>query len=144
MIVIDANLLLYAHTPGATSHDVARRWLEQTLSDRELVGIPWTSISAFLRIVTHPQLPARASMQEAVAVVEEWLSRPQVRILSPGDRHWALLRRMPIEGQVRGALTSDAQLAALTLEYGGVLFTTDRDFGRFPGLRWVNPLFAAE
>jgi len=64
----------------------------------------------------------------------------QVRLLTPTERHWTLFQRMLVEGQVRGPLTSDAELAALTIEYGGVLYTTDRDFARFPGLRWVNPL----
>jgi hypothetical protein len=68
------------------------------------------------------------------------LEQPNVRVLTPGDDHWLLLRRMIVEGQASGPLVSDAQLAALTIEYGGVLHTTDRDFARFPGLRWKNPL----
>lgn len=79
-------------------------------------------------------------MQNAVALVHQWLIRPQVQALSPGEQHWTIYRQMLIEGQVRGPLTSDAQLAALTLEFGGILYTTDRDFTRFPGLRWLNPL----
>jgi predicted nucleic acid-binding protein len=72
--------------------------------------------------------------------VDQWLVQPNVRVLTPGDDHWLLLRRMIVEGQASGPLVSDAQLAALTIEYGGVLHTTDRDFARFPGLRWKNPL----
>jgi predicted nucleic acid-binding protein len=64
----------------------------------------------------------------------------QVRLLSPSERHWPIFQQMLIEGQIRGPRTTDAQLAALTIEHGGVLHTTDRDFARFPGLRWVNPL----
>jgi predicted nucleic acid-binding protein len=64
----------------------------------------------------------------------------QVRLLSPTERHWSIFQRMLIEGQIRGPRATDAQLAALTIEHGGVLYTTDRDFARFPGLRWVNPL----
>jgi len=79
-------------------------------------------------------------MQKAVALVNQWLIRPHVQTLAPGERHWTIYRQMLIEGQVRGPLTSDAQLAALTIEFGGVLYTTDRDFTRFPGLRWINPL----
>jgi len=80
------------------------------------------------------------SLDQAAQLVDEWLEQPNVRVLSPGDEHWILLRRMIVEGQASGALISDAQLAALTMEYGGVLHTTDRDFARFPGLRWTNPL----
>jgi predicted nucleic acid-binding protein len=79
-------------------------------------------------------------VEGAVAIVQQWTDLKQVRLLAPGERHWVLLQRMLLEGQVRGPLTADAHLAALTIEYGGVLHTTDRDFARFPGLRWVNPL----
>ena len=80
------------------------------------------------------------SIEEVSRTVDEWLEQPNVRVLTPGDDHWLLLRRMIVEGQASGPLVSDAQLAALTIEYGGVLHTTDRDFARFPGLRWKNPL----
>ncbi len=140
MIVIDANLLLYAYNRSATAHRSARVWFERTLSHPDPVGLPWQSISAFLRIATNPNLPDSLPMQRAVALVEEWLTRPQVQTLAPGERHWTIYRQLLIEGQVRGPLTSDAQLAALTIEFGGVLHTTDRDFTRFSGLRWINPL----
>ena len=141
MIVIDANLLLYAYSSSSTAHVPAKSWLERTLSQPDLVGIPWQSIAAFLRITTNPNLPGeRVSMQRAVRVVEQWLARPQVQTLAPTDRHWSFYRQMLLEGQVRGPMASDAQLAALTIEFGGVLHTTDRDFARFPGLRWINPL----
>jgi hypothetical protein len=79
-------------------------------------------------------------MGAAARIVDSWLTRRVVRLIVPGERHWSLLRTMLLEGQVRGPMTTDAQLAALTIEYGGVLYTSDRDFARFPGLRWVNPL----
>ena len=82
----------------------------------------------------------RRSSEDAARVVDQWLQQPNVRVLVPGDRHWPLFRQMIIEGQASGPLVSDAELAALTIEYGGVLYTADRDFARFPGLRWVNPL----
>ena len=140
MIVIDANLLLYAYNRSASAHRSAKAWLERTLSRPDSVGIPWQSVSAFLRIATNPNLPDSLPMQKAVALVNQWLIRPQVQTLAPGERHWTIYRQMLIEGQVRGPLTSDAQLAALTIEFGGGLHTTDRDFTRFPGLRWINPL----
>lgn len=79
-------------------------------------------------------------MEEAVRVVDQWMTLPHLQFLSPGVRHWSQFRQLLVEGKVRGPMTTDAELAALTIEYGGVLHTTDRDFARFPGLRWMNPL----
>jgi uncharacterized protein len=141
VIVVDANLLLYAYDDKSLFHDRARSWMERIFSDAAPVGLPWQTIWAFLRIVTNPRLPGeRFSMVEGIATVNRWLMQPNVRVLSPGDRHWAIFQQMLVEGQVRGTMTTDAQLAALTIEYGGVLHTADRDFSRFPGLRWANPL----
>lgn len=141
MIVVDANLLLYAYTPASTHHAAAKAWLAGVLSGNQVVGLPWQVVLAFLRIGTHPRLGLTAlTTRLAVEAVECWIDRPNVYLLAGQDGHWALLRRMVLEGQAGGDLVSDAHLAALTLEHGGVLHTTDRDFGRFPGLRWVNPL----
>lgn len=141
MIVVDANLLLYAYDPGSPHHKTARKWVEGVFSGGEILGIPWQTVGAFLRITTNSKLPGqRVTLDRAIEVVDMWLEQPNVRFLTPGERHWDLLRQMVTEGQARGPLVSDAQLAAITIEYGGVLHTTDRDFARFPGLRWVNPL----
>jgi uncharacterized protein len=141
MIVLDVNLLIYAYDTTCPDHLRARVWLEEILFSDEPVGLPWQTISAFLRIQTDPRIPGdRFTMEEAVAVVDQWLDLPQMHLLAPGAAHWFEFRRMLIEGQVRGPLATDAELAALTIEYGGVLYSNDRDFARFPGLRWVNPL----
>ncbi|HEY3940597.1 MAG TPA: type II toxin-antitoxin system VapC family toxin [Bryobacteraceae bacterium] len=141
MIVPDANLLLYAYDAASLQHATARKWLERVFSGGEVVGLPWQSVTAFLRIVTNQKLPGkRFTSEEAAGVVDQWLDQPNVRLLTPGEHHWTLLRRMMVDGQARGPLITDAQLAALTIECGGVLHTTDRDFARFPGLRWTNPL----
>ncbi|MGA2183908.1 MAG: type II toxin-antitoxin system VapC family toxin [Bryobacteraceae bacterium] len=141
MIVLDANILLYAYDSVSPHHAKARTWVESTLSSEEAVGLPWQTAAAFLRISTNPRLPGeRFTLEEAVRVVDQWFEQPNVRLLAPGDGHWSLFRQMSIEGQARGPLITDAQLAALTIEYGGILHTTDRDFARFPGLRWTNPL----
>ncbi len=141
MIVIDVNLLLYAYTPNSLSHKKAVAWLETTLSQDESIGLPWQVISAFIRIVTNRKVPGFSRpVEEAISAVEEWLKQPNVRVLTPGDGHWPIFRRMIVEGQASGDLVSDAQIAAMTIEYGGVLYSADRDFSRFPGLRWVNPL----
>jgi toxin-antitoxin system PIN domain toxin len=139
--VLDANLLLYAYDSDSQQHAKARAWVEQVFSDGTPLGLPWQTVTAFLRIATNPRLSGkRFTTEEAVAIVDQWLEQPNVRLLSPGDQHWSILRQVLVEGQARGPLVSDAHLAALTIEYGGILHTTDRDFGRFPGLRWSNPL----
>src|SRR5665213_3526417 len=134
MIVPDANLLLYAYDADSAQHVKARQWVEEVLSGEVPVRFPWQTVGAFLRIVTNPALRGeRFTLREAVAIVDEWLAQPNVRTIGTGEGHWALLRQTILEGQVRGPLMTDAQLAALTIEYGGTLYTTDRDFSRFPG-----------
>ena len=140
MKLIDANVLLYAYGSQSPHHGVARRWLEQTLSSAAPVGLAWVTILAFLRIATNARLDGALSMPEAVAIVDEWLERPTVTILEPTERHWLLLGQVLDAGQVRGPLVTDAHLAALAIEHGATLCSTDRDFGRFPGLSLVNPL----
>jgi len=141
VIVIDANILLYAYDADSDKHAKARAWVEEVFSGASPVGLPWQTVSAFMRIVTNPRLTGkRFTPAEVVEIVDEWVNQPNVRLLGPGDHHWNFLRQMMVDGQARGPLVTDAQLAALTIEYGGVLHTTDRDFSRFPGLRWKNPI----
>ena len=141
MIVLDVNLLLYASDSRAVSHDAARLWLQSVMSGPELIGLPWQTIHAFVRVSTNARITGvQIPMRRSIARVQQWMDLQHVRVLSPSENHWSLLQRMLIDGQVRGPMTTDAQLAALTIEYGGVLHTTDRDFARFPGLRWRNPL----
>jgi uncharacterized protein len=141
VIVLDANLLLYAYDSDSDKHAKARAWVEEAFSGASPVGLPWQTLSAFMRIVTNPRLTGkRFTPAEVVEIVDQWVNQPNVRLLGPGDNHWSFLRQMIADGQVRGPLITDAQLAALTIEYGGVLHTTDRDFSRFPGLRWKNPI----
>lgn len=144
MIVLDVNLLLYAYDEQAPEHGKARDWLEDLFSGDELVGLPWQTLAAFVRISTYPhQTGQRFSLRQAVLIVDQWLDLPIVRVLNPGEYHWRIYRKTLLDGDARGKLAPDAQLAALTMEYGGVLYTNDRDFARFPGLRWVNPLAAS-
>ena len=141
MIVLDANILLYAYDAASDQHAKARAWLEEVLSGTDPVGLPWQTVAAFVRIVTNPRLSGkRFTPAEVIDVVDQWVDQPNVRLLGPGDHHWSVLRQTIMEGQARGALVTDAQLAALTIEHGGILCTTDRDFSRFPGLRWQNPI----
>jgi predicted nucleic acid-binding protein len=91
--------------------------------------------------MTNPKLPAeRFGLEQAAGIVDLWLGHPNVQVLTPGVGYWPLFRRMVIEGRAAGPRVSDAEIAALTMEYGGVLHTADRDFARFPGLRWKNPI----
>lgn len=140
MIVLDANILFYSYSTSSAQHQRARACLENLFSGTEPVGLPWQTITAFLRVSTNSRLPGARPITEAAGEVEEWLKQPNVRVISPGDDHWQVLRQMIFEGQAFGPLVSDAQIAALTIENGAVLYTADRDFARFPGLRWTNPL----
>jgi uncharacterized protein len=143
MIVLDANLLLYAYDSRSDKHERARQWVERVFSEEMVVGLPWQTVAAFIRIATNPRIPGqRFTLDQAVEVVDQWLKQPNVLLLAPGDQHWSFLRKQLIAGQARGPLTTDAQLAALTIEHGGVLHTTDRGFGRFAELRWTNPIEA--
>jgi toxin-antitoxin system PIN domain toxin len=139
--LVDANLLLYAYFPGAEHHERARAWLEAAFSGPEPVGLSWSTILAFLRIGTNPRVFERPfSGAEVEAIVSSWLAEPAVALLGPGERYWEILRGLIIDAQVTGPLVSDAALAALAIEYGATLVTTDRDFARFRGLRVENPL----
>lgn len=141
MIVPDANLLLYAYDKTSAHHVPALTWLEDALAGTEIIGLPWQSVWAFLRVATNGRIYARPlAMEKAIGIVQQWLNLENVRLLNPGEDHWRLLQRLLIEGQVNGPSATDAALAALAMEYGGVLYSADRDFARFPGLRWVNPL----
>ncbi|HXJ22334.1 MAG TPA: TA system VapC family ribonuclease toxin [Polyangia bacterium] len=141
MIVPDLNLVLYAHFDAFAQHAAARAWWEGLLNGRTEVGIGAPVWSGFLRLATNRRvLDSPMSVEDAVANVEGWLQRRHVRVLHPGPRHlevaFALLRRLGTAAN----LTTDAQLAALAIEHQGELHSNDADFGRFPRLRWVNPL----
>ena len=141
MIVLDANILLYAYDSASAHHSKARVWVEQIFSGTDLVGLPWPTIAAFLRIMTNTRLPGeRFTLAEATSIVSSWLERSNIRTIAAGEDHWVAFRQMLTGGQAAGGLVSDAHLAAITIEHGGELHTTDRDFARFPGLRWKNPL----
>ena len=107
MIVIDANLLIYSYDLDSAYHKKSHSWLEEVLSGVEAVGLPWQSVSAFLRVITNRRLSGmRVSLQQAVQVVDEWLQQPNVQILVPSDQHWSVLRQMIVEGQASGPLLS--------------------------------------
>jgi toxin-antitoxin system PIN domain toxin len=106
----------------------------------EPVGLPWPTLWAYLRILTNRRLPSAVPAPLAFEAIRNLLAHPRATAVEPGPRHAAILEQMVVEGQAVGALISDAVLAALAIEHGATLASTDRDFARFPGLRWVNPL----
>jgi uncharacterized protein len=141
MIAPDANLLIYSYNPAAPEHAKSQAWLERLFSETEPVGIPVLSLYGFLRFVTHPRHMVRpASFLEASSIVDSWLALAHVRILYPGDRHWLLMQQLSQQVRLSGPQITDAAIAAIAIEYGAVVHTNDRDFARFPGLRWLNPL----
>ena len=142
MILLDANLLLYAHEADSGSqHEAASSWLERLLETEQDVRVGLAALLAFIRISTDPRIYAQPrTPADAIGIVEALLARPNVTVAAPGDRHWAILADMAASGRARGPLLMDAHLAALAMEHGATLATSDRDFTRFPGLRRVDPL----
>lgn len=141
MIVIDANLLIYARVTGFRQHEAARIWLDERLNGSAAVGLPWSSLLSFLRLVTNARVFKRPEpVASAWRQVEEWLDRPPVWVPSPGQRHRELLGSLLVRHGSGGNLVPDAHLAALAIEHGLTLCSTDGDFARFEGLKWENPL----
>ncbi|MBE7500305.1 MAG: type II toxin-antitoxin system VapC family toxin [Verrucomicrobiales bacterium] len=141
MIVPDVNLLIYAYNDQAPQHRPAREWWEDLLNGQTPVGLPWITISGFIRLMTHPRiLVTPLDVPSTLAHVRAWLAQPPVRVLQPGSRFETLFLDYLAQLGTAGNLTTDAQLAALAVEQQAELHSTDSDFARFAGLRWVNPL----
>lgn len=144
MIVPDLNLLIYAYQPDAKHHRAARRWWEELLGSDARVGIPWVVILGFTRLTTTRNVLLNpVSSRDALACVKDWFSAPGPFHLNPGPRHLEILETT-LQDTVGGPLTTDAHLAALSIEHQAELHSNDLDFGRFAGLRWFNPLAASE
>ena len=143
MILIDANLLIYATNRDAPHHAAARAWLEEVLSGETEVGLAWVVLLAFVRITTHPAVMERPlTTEEAVGYVDGWLAQPLVRPIVPGEGHWPILRTLLHATGSSGNLTTDAHLAAMALEHSAEIYSADYDFQRFPGVTHINPLAA--
>jgi len=140
-MLLDANLLLYAVHKGADQHETAAKWLTEQLNGSRRVGFPWSSLAAFLRISTHPRaFPRPLSPATAWDRVTDWLAAPVAWIPEPGPEHAGILGELIRTYDVRGNLVPDTVLAALAIEHGVALCSTDTDFARFRELRWENPL----
>ncbi len=140
----DVNLLLYGIDEDSPRHQAARAWVETLFGGTETVALAWAVMLAFVRLTTKPQVMARPfTVEEALDIVEGWLARPNVVVVHPTDRHARILRELLAPLGTGGNLTTDAHLAALSIEHGAELCSSDADFSRFPGVRWQDPLRAA-
>jgi toxin-antitoxin system PIN domain toxin len=143
VILVDANLLLYAADNLSNQHDEAKTWWENQLSRTGPVCLAWPVINAFIRIGTNPRMQRRAmTLAEAIGSVQSWLAQPCVRIIHPTEHHWTIFQQMLRAGNATANLVSDAHLAALAVEHNCVLQSNDMDFARFRGLKWNNPIAA--
>jgi uncharacterized protein len=141
VILVDANVLLYAEDQLSAHHGWAREWWDAQLSGVSPVCLCWPVMDAFIRIGTNPRVFEHPlSLGEALTRVQSWLDQPCTRVIHPTDRHWIVFQKLLIEGQAVANLVADAHLAALAIEHGCELISTDRDFSRFPGIKWRNPL----
>lgn len=141
MILVDANILLYAEDSLSPRHEGAREWWDARLSGSDLVCLAWPTLAAFLRIATNPRLHRRPlNRNEAADRIQSWLDQPCVRVVCETDRHWEIFCRFMEEGDATGNLVMDAHLAALATENGCRLCSSDADFARFPSLDWHDPL----
>ena len=141
MKLLDANILLYAYNRDSAHHELCRTWLEQAFNGNETLALPWQTLLAFIRIATNPRASHRPlSGEQACGIVSRWIEHPNVTVIGAADRFWSILREQIMDAQVSGPLVTDAALAALALEQGATLCSSDRDFRRFRGLNLLDPL----
>jgi uncharacterized protein len=141
LILIDANILIYARVSSLAQHQLTRDWLDRQLNEVPRVGLPWASLLAFLRVVTNPRVFERPeTIADAWRQVTAWLAWDSVWVPEPTERHSDVLGELLALPGVHANLVPDAHLAALAMEHGLALCSTDGDFARFAGLRWLNPL----
>ena len=141
MILVDANLLVYSHVGSFPQHCAAREWLDDRINATAPVGMPWASLLGFVRLVSNPRIFAHpSSVMMAWRQVESWLATSAAWIPSPTERHREILAPLMRNAEGRANLVPDAHVAALAIEHGLVLCSTDGDFARFDGLEWINPL----
>ena len=141
MTILDVNILLYAYNADAPQQAAAARWLGELLDSSETIALPWITIWGFIRISTNSRIWDRPkSADQAFSIIREWMEQPNVVVLNPGLRHCDILTTLVLNHQALGPMVTDAVLAALALENGAALASTDHDFRRFPDLRWVDPM----
>jgi uncharacterized protein len=140
MVLIDVNVLVYAHRQDTPNHAAWRRWLEAVMQSDEAYGVSELVLAGFLRVVTHPRVfKTPTPMNQALAFARDVRDQPNCLVVEPGPRHWDIFTRLCRAAGVRGSLVPDAYFAALAIECGCEWITTDRDYSRFAGLRWRVP-----
>ncbi len=140
MKIVDINILIYAINEDSPLHAKIKSWWENAVMDEEPIGLPWVVVLGFLRIVTNTRIMPRAlSPDAATELMDEWLSIPSAAIIHPHENHWNILRELFKDMGTAANLTTDIHLAAMAIEYGARLYSTDNDFSRFKKLRWVDP-----
>jgi len=143
MKIVDVNILLYVVNRDAFQHEPVLAWWESSINGDEAIGIPWVSLSGFLRLATHPRInPTPLTSDDAIAKIESWMSLPQIKIIQESESHWSVLRELLATSGTAGNLTTDAHLAAMAISQGATLVSCDADFARYKHLRWENPLHA--
>ena len=141
MIIPDANLLIYAHDEKSHYHLKARRWWERALSGPEAIGLPWVVLLAFVRLVTHTQICANPlSVEQVRSVVDHWKKSENLRLIQLSDTALDTYFDLLSDAGLGGNLSTDAVIALHAREYSATIYSNDRDFDRFSGIRWVNPL----
>ena len=139
MILPDVNVLIYAFRPGIPEHDICRPWLNRVIQADARFGISPLTLGAVVRITTSLRFQQPSSLDDAFGFCEDILGQPHCEVVEPGERHWDIFQRLCMETRTRGARVTDAWFAALAIECGCEWVTMDRDFARFPGLRWSSP-----
>ena len=141
MIIVDTNVLLYGYDSASPHHSPSRQWIETEFSSGRPVGLALVTLLAFVRISSDRRVYTRPLKPSAACdLVESWLGLPNVRLIQPGTRTWMILSALCEKGQAKGAMVMDAHLAALAVEHGARIATTDRDFARFANVEFLNPL----
>ncbi len=140
-MLVDANLLLYAVDERSPHHPRTAPWWREQLEGSSRVGLPWSSLGAFLRVMTNPRITqAPLNAEQAWQHVADWLASEVTWVPAPSARYAEILGGLLIRHHVAGNLVTDAQVAALAIEHGLTIYSADSDFARFPEVRWVNPL----
>jgi toxin-antitoxin system PIN domain toxin len=140
MILPDVNVLVYAFRKGSAHHQECRPWLDRIVRSDARFGLSPLALSGVVRVATNRRAYSPpSSVEDAVAFCDDLLAQPHCQIVEPGERHWDIFKRLCIEENIRGPLVTDAWYAALAIEWGCEWITLDRDFARFPGLKWSSP-----
>jgi toxin-antitoxin system PIN domain toxin len=143
--LLDANILLYAYDSDSAHHVACRSWLEAAFNSEEIVGLPWQTLLAFIRISTNSRATKRPLQNtESCEIVSSWLHQSNVKVIGAGEQFWEILQDQLREAKVMGPLVTDAALAALAIEHGATLCSVDRDFRRFRGLTLIDPTDQSE